>query len=106
MAEVTSTVASFSGDLVQVQAVWDDVTRAIKRIQVVNGSKQPCAWGIRKANVLVREQVVAGEQTRGRNLPKGLNYQWVLDEGDDVDGNPLGWGLSLGDIEIHCRWPA
>lgn len=106
MAEITSTIASFANDLVRVQIISDDVTLGIKRIQVVNGSKQPCAWGIRKANILVREQVVAGEQTGGRNLPNGVNYQWVLDDGDDDDGKPLGSNITLGDIEIYARWPS
>lgn len=106
MAEITDTIASFADGLVRTEIVWDDVTRAIKRIQVVNDSKQPCAWGISKASVLVREQVVVGGKTGGRNLPNGLNYQWVLDEGADEKGDPLGWNISLGDIEIYTRWPS
>jgi len=106
MANVAVAIASFNAGQVIVEIVRDDATLAIKRIQATNNSDYPCSIALRKANVLVREHIVAAHSSSGRNLPAGIAFVNVLDEGTDADGNPLGYNISLGDIEIHCRWPA
>lgn len=106
MAETIVAIASFNNGQVVTELVYDDVSLAIKRIQATNDSDYPCSIRLRKANILVREHVVAPHSSKGRNLPAGIAFVNVLDEGMDEDGNPLGYNISLGDIVIRCRWPA
>ena len=106
MANVVDAIASFNDGQVVVEIVRDDVSLAIKRIQAINNSEYPCAIGLRKANVLVREHIVRAHSSGGRNLPAQIVFVNMLDEGNDADGNPLGYNISLGDIVIRCRWPA
>lgn len=106
MADVVVAIGGFNDGQVIVEIVRDDVSLAIKRIQATNNSDYPCAIALRKMNILVREHIVAAHSSRGRNLPAGIAFVNVLDEGNDADGNPLGYNISLGDIEIRCRWPA
>jgi len=104
MADVAVAIASFNDGQVVVEIVRDDL--AIKRIQATNNSDYPCAIALRKANVLVREHIVAAHSSSGRNFPAQIVFVDILDEGNDADGNPLGYNISLGDIEMRCRWPA
>lgn len=107
MATVTETIASFNEGQVRVELDYNDANLRIGRGRVINNSTFSVWMQIVKPSRNIdRSFTVDAGQTVSRNLPSGLVYQWLLDEGLDGQGEPLGYNLSLGDIVIRCRWPA
>ena len=105
MAQVTVPIASFASGLVVISIRYNDQTLIINRISGVNDSDYPVLVIASKPGYPTQERVINAHSSVSQNM-SNLQFQSVLDEGDDEDGNPLGYNITLGDITIGARWPA
>ena len=96
MANITVSCASAHDGLIRWEIIYDDITLAISRIQVVNNSDQSALVGIRRTGTpFVREQVVLAQSSAGRDLPPNVSFS------QNVDGN-----LTMGNLILYGRNPA
>lgn len=94
-------VASFANGLVVAEIDVDDNLR-IRKARLINNSTEPTYIEVFKAGVLASDLTVNGGKTVSKNLPAALKLSY--DAGDPEWGIPP--ELTMGDIEIHVRWPA
>lgn len=103
MAQITVPIASFAGGLVVISIRYNNVTWAINRVSGINNSDSPVVCTATRPGYPTQEVTIPAHNSYQRSVA-ALRFQYVEDEGDDVNGNPLGYNISLGDIEISCRW--
>lgn len=105
MAQITVPIASFADGLVVISIRYNNQTLAINRIMGVNDSDYPVLVVASKPGYPTQEQVIDAHSSATQNVTN-LQFQSVLDEGNDAEGNPLGYNITLGDIQLGARWPA
>lgn len=101
MPVTTYNVASFANGLVIAEIDVDDNNLRIRKARLINNSTEPVLVEVYKAGVLASDQTVNGGDTISKNLPAALKLSY--DAGDPEWGIPP--ELTMGDIEIHVRWP-
>lgn len=102
MPTTTYNVASFADGLVIAEIDVDDNNLRVRRARLINNSTEPIYIEIFKAGVLAVDETVNGGDTISKNLPAALKFSY--DDGDPEWGIPP--ELTMGDIEIHVRYPA
>jgi hypothetical protein len=105
MAQVTVPIATFAEGLAVVSIRYNDQTLVINRVETVNDSGFPVHIIASKPGYPTQEHTVDAHSSTQQKVAN-LQFQSVLDEGDDADGNPLGYNITLGDIQLGVRWPA
>jgi len=102
MAIVTLPVASFADGLVQAEVDLNDVNLQVKVARAINDSDYPAFIEVFKAGVSAISAVIPAHSTQSKNVPG--NIMFAMDEGDPEWSIPP--EMTMGDIEIHCRYPA
>lgn len=105
MPQVTVPIASFADGLVVISIRYNDNTLVINRVLGVNDSDYPVLVIASKPGYPTQEHTIDAHDSAFQNVAN-LQFQSVLDEGNDEDGNPLGYNITLGDIQLGARWPA
>ncbi len=106
MAIVTQEVASFANGLVRVERDLNESNLRLNKARGINESPFDAWVGVFKDDVLVGEEIIpAGSPETPsiveRNLPASIKLTAVPQPNDDDDGP-----ISMGPIQIRCRWPA
>ena len=104
MAIVTLPVASFVNGLVRAEIDLDDSALRVRVARVINNSDYPAFIEVFKAGSLAVDQIIPAHDTISKNIPAAMGISFTMDSGDPEWGIPP--ELTMGDIEIHCRWPS
>ncbi len=101
MAISTIEIASFANGLVRVEVDLNESNLRLNKARGINSSEFDALILVYKSGLLQVGSFLPANDIVERNLPASIQLTAVPQPNPEEDGP-----ISMGDIQIRCRWPA